>query len=355
MSRILIKNGRIWNGEEFFFADVLIDQKIINKIDTHIDTDADFIFDASEKIVSCGFVDAHMHMKGIAPPEFGISAEMSSLPFGVTAAVDAGGTQGDERLLNLLGIRTLALVCAELKNDKINLENAEKMLCAYGKKAVGIKLYLDTAMPGIRDISPLYDVIEFAEKNNLMIMVHSSNSPVSMPELISSLRKGDILTHAYHGGKNNVSEDNFECIKSAKERGVIIDAGFAGHIHTNFKVLGNAVSCGAIPDIISTDITKFSAYKRGGRYGMTMCMSIAKTLGMCEEDIFRCITSSPAKAFGMINEWGYLKTGRCADVTVVEYTDEGFNLTDKAGNNVKSDTGYRCALTVFDGEVLYRY
>ena len=70
MSRILIKNGRIWNGEEFFFADVLIDQKIINKIDTHIDTDADFIFDASEKIVSCGFVDAHMHMKGIAPPEY---------------------------------------------------------------------------------------------------------------------------------------------------------------------------------------------------------------------------------------------------------------------------------------------
>ena len=38
-------------------------------------------------------------------------------------------------------------------------------------------------------------------------------------------------------------------------------------------------------DTISTDITKFSAYKRGGRYGLPMCMGIAKVSGMSEEDI----------------------------------------------------------------------
>ena len=185
-------------------------------------------------------------------------------------------------------------------------------------------------------------------------MVHSSNSPVPMGELLEALRAGDILTHAYHGGKNNVSEDGYECIKEAKRCGVIIDAGFAGHVNTDFKVFGEAVHCGAIPDVISTDITKFSAYTRGGRYGMTMCMNIARTLGMQEEDIFRAVTSNPAKALGKESEWGYLQVGRIADIAVLDYTDEGFDLTDKAGNHIESQKGYRCVLTVSDGQVVYR-
>ena len=188
-----------------------------------------------------------------------------------------------------------------------------------------------------------------------MVMVHSSNSPVSMPELLSALRKGDILTHAYHGGKNNVSEDNFACIKQAKKRGVVIDAGLAGHVHTDFKIFKDAINFGAIPDIISTDITKWNVYKRGGRYGMTMCMSIAKALGMKEEDIFRAITSTPATAFCKEREWGCLRAGGCADIAVFDYTDECFDLMDKAGNRVESKNAYRCILTVADGQLVYKY
>ena len=88
---------------------------------------------------------------------------------------------------------------------------------------------------------------------------------------------------------------------------------------------------------------------------MTMCMNIAKTLGMCDEDIFRAVTSNPAKALGMENEWGYLQVGRCADIAVFDYTNEGFDLTDNAGNHIESDRGYRCVLTVADGEVVYRH
>jgi type I restriction enzyme M protein len=52
------------------------------------------------------------------------------------------------------------------------------------------------------------------------------------------------------------------------------------------------------PDTISTDITCFSAYKRGGRYGMTMCMNMAKNVGISEGDIFKAVTSNPAKVLG---------------------------------------------------------
>ena len=185
-------------------------------------------------------------------------------------------------------------------------------------------------------------------------MVHSSNSPIPIPSLLSHLRAGDIFTHAYHGGRNNSSEDGFECIFDAKRRGVIIDAGLAGHIHTDFEVFRKGIAAGAIPDVISTDLTEWSSYKRGGRYGMTMCMSIARHLGMTEEDIFRAVTSNPARALGKESEWGYLATGRCADLAVFDHTDEGFDLTDKTGNHIESENGYRCVLAVADGELVYR-
>ena len=83
-------------------------------------------------------------------------------------------------------------------------------------------------------------------------------------------------------------------IYKAKKRGVIIDTGFAGYVHTDMAILQRAVAEGVLPHTISTDITKVSAYIRGGRYGMTMCMNMAQAAGMTEADVFRAVTSAPA-------------------------------------------------------------
>jgi dihydroorotase len=143
-------------------------------------------------------------------------------------------------------------------------------------------------------------------------------------------------------------------MKEAQKRGIVIDTGFAGHIHTDFGVLYQAIRAGIVPDVISTDLTRFSAFTRGGRYGMTMCMSIARDAEMREEDIFRAITANPAKALGKDNEWGYLRVGRAADIAVLDYTNESFDLTDGAGNHIRGNMGYRCVLTVSDGQVVFK-
>lgn len=354
MGRILIKNGKVWNGEKFFFADVLTDNDKIRKISEHINENADFVFDAEGCTVSPGLIDIHAHLEGISSEAFGIQAEMCCMPFGTTAAVDASGTYGDKNLLDSFSLKNLVFVGSEIKNNTAYTDNTEKMLKKFGDKAVGIKVYFDKNVSDIKDIKPLKEIIEFAEKNNLIIMVHSSNSPIPMKLILNNLRKGDILTHAFHGGENNVSDDNYECILHAQERGIIIDTGFAGFVHTDFSIFQNAIANGAIPDTISSDITKLSAYKRGGRYGMTMCMSMAKTLGMNEESIFRAVTSAPAKVLNKDSQWGTLSVGRCADIAVLSYTNEAFDLTDNAGNNVHSSLGYRCKLTVCNGEVVYK-
>ncbi len=354
MAKILIKNGRVWNGERFIFADVLTDGDIISKIEASISDSADFTYNASGKTVSAGLVDTHVHMRGISVKEFGTQAETSCFPFGVTAAADAGGGLGDKALLGSFMVKNVIFVGVGFKNNHADFTRTNEELIRYGDKVVGIKVYFDTTALNVSGTSFLREVCEFARQKGLRVMVHSSHSPVSMAETLSILGDGDILTHAYHGGENNAAEDGFESMKMAQERGVIIDTGMAGYVHTDFGVLGKAIEHSALPDTISTDITRCSAYIRGGRYGMTMCMNIVRTLGMQEEDIFRAVTSNPAKALGKEGEWGYLKVGRSADIAVFDYTDEGFDMTDRAGNHICNTKGYRCVLTVSDGQVVYR-
>lgn len=87
---------------------------------------------------------------------------------------------------------------------------------------------------------------------------------------------------------------------------------------------------------------------------MTMCMSMVRRLGMKEEDIVRAVTETPAMVLGKSDEWGFLQEGRCADIAVLDYTDESFCLQDKAGNKLEGSKGYRCVLTISDGQIVYR-
>ncbi len=354
MAKILIKNGRIWDGEKFFFADVLTEGTAIIKMEKGITDPAELIFDASGKIVSAGLVDLHVHMKGIASEKYGTEPHMSSFPFGVTAVNDAGSVHGDKALLDSFSVKNTVFVGTDIKNNHALFSNTEQYLKKYGDNAIGIKVYFDKTISEVYDITPLKELCDYAKTRNLKVMVHCSHSPVPMAEIVKTLSAGDILTHIYHGGENACSERDYEAFKLAKQRGVVLDAGFAGHVHTDFANLVQAMKQGFLPDTVSTDITKLSAYQRGGRYGMTMCMNIAKTVGMGDEDIFRAVTASPAKVLGKQNEWGCLKVGRTADISVFDFTDEGFDLTDPAGNRLKNTQGYRCVLTVLDGQIVFR-
>lgn len=355
MAGILIKNGRVWNGNRFLYCDILTDGNKIAKIAPQICEDATYIYDATGKIVSAGLVDIHVHIRGISSEKFGIHGEIGCFPFGVTAAADAGARHGDKTLLDSFMLKNVVFIPVDVINNCADFAKAERKLLEYGDKAIGLKIYFDTATSQVSDITPLQQTCEFAHARGLRVMVHCSNQPVKMTQLLDELESGDILTHAFHGGMHTAAVDGFESLRQAQSRGVIIDAGFAGHIHTDFAVFSQALCQGILPDTVSTDITSRSAYTRGGRFGMTMCMSMASTSGMQEEDIFRAVTSAPAKALGREDEWGYLAVGRTADIAIFDYTEESFDLTDKAGNRLCDTKGYRCVLTVSDGQVVYKH
>ena len=352
--KILIQNGRVWDGENFFYADVLTDGDKVVRIAPDIQEKAHFTFDATGMTVSAGLVDAHAHIDGPQKDSYSINGEMSQIPFGVTAAADAGGALGDKALSQTYLLKNVTFVTAPIRDNKACFESTLRKLEAYGDTAVGVKVYFDTTACDVRDVTPLQEICRFARQRNLKVMVHCSHSPVPMAEILETLAPGDILTHAFHGCENTAAMDGFASMKAAKTRGVIIDAGFAGHIHTDLALFQEAVRLGVLPDTISTDITRSSAYFRGGRYGMTMCMSMARTAGMEEEAIFRAVTSTPAAILGKAGQWGSLQVGSCADLAVLEYTEEPYCLVDRAGNRLEDTKGYRCKLTIANGVVVWR-
>jgi len=354
MGEILIKNGRVWDGFAFSRQDVLLADGRVQAMAPELPAASGFVFDAAGSIVSPGLVDAHMHIRVRPGEKYGTPAELSCFPFGVTAAADADRIRGDPAVLESMLLKNVVFATVRIRENCPDFAPAEEALARFGDRVVGIKVYYDTTMDRLSGTGPLEEICRFAKDRGLRVMVHCANSPVPMAYILDVLRPGDILTHAFHGGVHTAMEDGFAAMRRAKGRGVVIDAGFAAHVHTDFTVFGSAVKSGVLPDVISTDLTRFSAFFRGGRYGMTMCMSMALHFGMEEADIFRAVTSAPAAALGKAGQWGEMKVGGPADLAVLRFGDEGFCLTDKAGNRAESKKGYRCLLTVTDGQIVYK-
>ena len=352
--KILIKNGRVWDGQRFFSADVLTDGPVIEKIAPHLPEEGAWVFDAAGKTVCPGLVDAHVHMLVAPGEQYGFPTEMGAFPFGVTAVADAGRTRDETAVLDVLWLKHVLLVSVPIQENRPRLEVAEQALAHFGDRAIGLKVYFDTGVSEVTDITPLQEICAFAKSRNLRVMVHCSGSPTPMAEILETLNPGDILTHAFHGGRSTAAEDGFESMQQAQRRGIVIDTGFAATVHTNFAVLRQAIQSGIVPDCISTDITKFSAFTRGGRYGLTMAMSMARAAGMEEEAVFRAVTANPAAALGKTGQWGLLREGGPADLAVLEECGEGFSLTDKVGNVLESALCWRCLLTVVDGQIVYK-
>ena len=131
MAGILIKNGRVWNGEAFLYADVLIDGRLVAKIAPKIRDEANFVLDAEGMIVSPGLVDAHTHLRGVSCDKYGTQAEISCFPFGVTAAADGAASKGDKKLLESFMLKTVAFAGAEIKDNRADFSNTERIIMLF--------------------------------------------------------------------------------------------------------------------------------------------------------------------------------------------------------------------------------
>lgn len=344
--QLLFRQFRIWDGKRFGFGDVLVKDGCIAAIGEDLSAQADIVFEDNGGILSAGLVDIHTHIKHLSDDRYGMPPESAAFPFGVTAAVDATGCGKDGAYMDLLPLDAGVWVEIPIRENRPMLEYAQHRIQRYGKYAVGYKVYFAEGMGSV-DARPLGEIFSVVDRP---VMVHVTGSPVPMAEYLPLFRKGDVLTHPFHGGRYTAAKDDFSVLQQAKERGVVIDLGMAGHVHTDLMILKAAADRGIFPDTISTDATIGSLNRRGGRYGLTLCMSVMRYMGMPEEEIMAAVTTRAAQAVS--RPWGQLAVGKPADLAVLDWDESG--ASGFAYDAACNPHGYACRMTVKNGTIVYR-
>lgn len=342
--KIQLLNGTVWDGEAFRRADAETQDGRITRVAAHIAPDGDFVFDATGMILSRGLIDVHTHLRGLSEPQWGAPPELVCMPFGVTTAIEATGDQNDRAWMTAQYPDLYTFVRVDIRQNTPDFSRADARIPLYGDRCLGVKVFFDEGMSEIADISPLRTVCDYAHARGLHVMVHCNHSPLPMAEVAGALGAGDILTHAYHGGKNTAAEDGFASLRTAQARGVRIDMAPAASYHVDPAVLRAGIAAGAAPDLIGSDSTRLSMFFRGGRYGLPMAMQTARDCGMTEEAVFRAVTTTAASLIGQTRR---LAVGEPADLAVFVPNGDTYSLWGKA-------PGYRCKLTVRAGEIAFR-
>ncbi|MBQ6418151.1 MAG: amidohydrolase family protein [Synergistaceae bacterium] len=377
MYQILIRNGTVIDPANNIHdvLDLAIDGGKISAVDFDIDAEAVNEIDASGCIVVPGLIDHHAHVWPLA--KIGIPAESVCFSSGVTTVVDAGSTGAmtfrqhkDFISKSKLTVKAYINVCStgldSLPHEMEDVDPSHydegairELFEEEGANLLGLKLR--TSKEVVKDLGyePLRQTVRLAEKLGLSVMVHCTNPPAEMSELLDCLREGDVITHMYMNKGSTILDKLGHVSKAAieaRERGVIFEAADA-RAHFGFSVAERAIREGFFPDILATDITKLSVYLRPTAFSMASQLAKYSMLGIPEDELFRLCTINPARHMKI--DAGTLSVGSAADVAVFRREEFAQQFGDRPYSDETAQLRfgeyiYRPLMTVKNGEVVFR-
>lgn len=378
MNTLLIKNGRLFDPASKLDerADILVKEGIISAIGSFEPEPGWQTVDASGCIVTPGLIDMHAHLYPFLPT--GIQAESACFATGVTTAVDAGSSgcgtypyyrpflqYSKLRMKVFIHVSTAGIIEHPIAEnvDPIHFDAKRigEVLKICGNEIMGLKIRISREIVGELGIKPLLRALEIADEVNLPLMVHPTDPPCTMQEIVKLLRPGDILSHAYHNtGHTIIAEDGhvYPEIWHARERGVLFDVA-NDRRHFGFSTAKAAIADGFLPDIISSDLTSFDAFQYPTTFSLSMLASKYLALGLSMEQILPRMTSIPAGIMGIAGETGALRQGMCADIAVFKMIDKHVLFGDRPAEDPRCQ--YQSAeqilkpmMTVREGSIVFR-
>lgn len=371
---LILKNGQVlspMNGLNCV-TDVAVDGATIAAVGIVEAQTGDNVIDASGCIVTPGLIDHHTHLYPFA--KIGLPAEAVCFASGVTTAVEAGSTgcgnyasRRDFLRCTKLGVRAYLNVCSDGLDqmpedvDPAHFDEAALRDCfAKYPELVGLKLR--TSAPIVRELgyAPLKAAVAMAERLGVHVMVHCTQPPGELAELLHILRPGDVLTHMYMDQGSCLVENGkvIAAAQQARARGVLFEAADARR-HFGLEVARTAIREGFYPDILATDLTKLSMYLRPTAFSMAMQLSKYTHLGIPLEKVIELCTATPARQLDMADRVGSLSVGHAADIAVFRPTRKknvfGDRPNGESGQHLtEGDLLYQPMLTVKNGEMVYR-
>jgi dihydroorotase len=149
--------------------------------------------------------------------------------------------------------------------------------------------------------------------------------------LLPQMRRGDIVTHCFHGNEGGIINSRGRVISAAldaRERGVLFDIGH-GIGSFAYRVARTAIELGFAPDTISSDLHAHNA--EGPVFDLATTLSKLLHVGMPLQDVITAATLTPARAIGKAGGAGALGPGCDADVSVFDLRTGHWALPDAAG------------------------
>lgn len=378
MSTTLIYGGECFFPEEGRFerADILVDGAQIAAIGAGLEVNADFHVDANGCIITPGLIDGHLHLFPLI--KAGVSAEAFSFPSGATSAADAGslGCHTFSQMIGFLdNLRITAKCWLNVSSTGLSslpaVENVDpkdfdragirEIVARYPDRIAGLKIRTSKNVVGALGYGPVKGAVELGGDLNLPIMVHCTNPPGPMDELLDLLRPGDVLTHMYQNTGNTILGSDGRISKAAwaaRERGVLFEAADA-RIHFSFQVGCVGIGEGFYPDFISTDGMGANAFLRPTAFSMAMQLNKYISMGMPEEKALQASTINTAKLLGLYPQRGTLAAGAMADLAVFRRVDVPAVFGDrpepsKEKTEFEGSIRLRPVLTMKDGLFVYR-
>ena len=352
---LLIKDGKVIDPSQQLSAlrDVAIAGGKIVRLAEKIDpSEARQVLDAAGKIVTPGLIDTHVHVyDGVGV--YGIPADPNNIAKGVTTVLDAGSAGAHTfpgfrkqviqpsatRVYALLNLSVVGLTTSSKENPHgellelryINPQLAIRTIEQNRDAILGVKIRLSREITGERDLKVLALAREVVDAVKLPLMVHIGNSHSPLRAILAELRKGDVLTHCYHGKANGILDERGRVlpeVRDAVAKGIVLDVGH-GVSSFSFDVAEKALKQELLPDIISTDIHHYNVH--GPVFDLVTTLSKFLQLGMSLDQVIDRATRKPAQAFGLAKGLGTLREGAEADVAVFWLADGDFTFVDTLG------------------------
>ncbi|MFO7546147.1 MAG: hypothetical protein R6W77_11720, partial [Trueperaceae bacterium] len=290
--------------------DVAIRGGKVVRVAPHIDIEvAAAVVDVGGMLVTPGLVDLHVH----AYPGgsfWGMDVDDVSLRNGVTTIVDAGSAgaanfAGLEAHLRNARLRSRAFLniasigLAGQHGELLSLayldeDAAIETALRYPERIIGFKLRASPNTVGANARVALEALRRVADATGLKAMVHVSEGPPDLGEILSYLRAGDILTHCFTPYDNGVVKEESAVsdeVREALERGILLDVGH-GSGSFSFAAAERFVATGLPLPIVSTDLHRASAL--GPAFDLNTVMTKMLAAGATFEAVLEAVTVAPA-------------------------------------------------------------
>lgn len=201
---------------------------------------------------------------------------------------------------------------------------------------VGIKVRLGAHASGPSGIAPLDVAQDVADRTGLPLMVHIDEPPPSYSEVVSRLRKGDVLTHCFRPYPNAPCHGDGrvrDAVLAARDRGVIFDIAH-GMGSFSWDTARHMEAAGFRPDVISSDVHKFCI--DGPAHDNLNVMTKFLALGWSMPEVIAAASIAPAKAIGR-DDLGHLGKSAPAEASVIRLDPATVALEDVEGEVVMHD------------------